>query len=77
MAAGKPILCDFNSKYNPIITWNAGISVASGDVREIAEKIDELSNNHNVNELGLNALRAVEEEYNFSKLTEKLASSFE
>lgn len=43
LAAGKPILCDFSSKYNPAIQYGAGIAVESGNVNEIAECIDNLS----------------------------------
>ena len=42
LAAGAPILCDFYSKYNPVISVGAGVSVDSGDCVEIARTIDAL-----------------------------------
>lgn len=44
LAAGKPVLCDFESKYNPIVDTNAGFVVDSGDEREIAQRISDISN---------------------------------
>lgn len=42
-AAGKPILCDFPCKYNPVVQKKAGISVDSGKIDEIAKVIERFS----------------------------------
>ena len=72
MAAGKPIICDFECKYNPVITHGAGIEIASGNEVEIAKEIERLCSDSNTRDMCSNALRAIREEYNFSHLTEKL-----
>lgn len=43
MAAGRPILCDFFSKENPIEKCGAGISVGSGQVEDIAKAVESFS----------------------------------
>lgn len=42
-AAGKPMLTDFECKYNPMVSEDAGIEVSSGDAEKIAEKIEEVA----------------------------------
>ena len=68
-AAGKPILCDFDSDYNPVIMHGAGVEVKSVEPREIAKKIVQIANMNEkeYSELCLNALRAAEH-YDFKVL---------
>lgn len=77
MAAGKPILCDFQCRYNPVVSENAGIAVESGDEEEISRAIDKLSSQIGNDELCSNALRAITQKYSFEKLTETLVSVVE
>jgi len=70
-AAGKPILCDFESKYNPVIMQNAGIEVNSLIPEEKAQAIDKISD-VDLEALGYNARKAAENIYNFDVLTSKL-----
>lgn len=74
-AAGKPILCDFNSKYNPVIQENAGITVECADPMCIAQAIDSFcSMDESVKqEYGENA-RASAVKYDFSVLTNYIDS---
>ncbi len=78
LAAGKPILCDFDSGYNPVIQNGAGVEVKSAEPREIAEEIVRLSNVEARQYLMLseNALKAAKK-YDFSVLTQKLADVIE
>lgn len=75
LAAGKPILCDFPSNYNPVIMGNAGISVDTANPKDIALKIEEF---YNMNSEKYNKYceAAVETagKYDFSILTNKLVS---
>lgn len=43
MASGVPVLCDFYASYNPVISCNAGVSVDSGKVEDIATAIDTMA----------------------------------
>ncbi|MBR6070957.1 MAG: glycosyltransferase family 4 protein [Ruminococcus sp.] len=73
MAAGRPILCDFSAKYNPVLKEGAGFSVESGDVDDIARKIDELSRQSAQELLGTAAAaRSAAKKYDFSVLTSEL-----
>lgn len=78
LAAGKPILFDFFSKYNPAIDGNAGVAVESGEEKDIAAKIDELSNMsvEELNKISINA-RTVASQYDFRVHTQKLISIIE
>ena len=71
LAAGKTILCDFYSKYNPVIRMKAGFSVDSGENLEIAKAIDEIVISERMNEYGLNDRKAAYI-YSFDNLTKKL-----
>ena len=74
LAAGRPILCDFPCPYNPVLQEHAGFSVESGEVGDIAAKIEEISAYpaDRLNELGRNARNGAEH-YDFKALTEKLS----
>ncbi len=78
LAAGKPILFDFDSKYNPAIEGNAGVAVKSGEESEIAASIDELSrkDKKELESICSNA-RSVASKYDFRVLTSKLISIIE
>ena len=78
LAAGKPVLFDFESRYNPAIQENAGIEVTSGKVEDIAAAIDEISqkNAAELEAIGRNA-RAAASKYDFKVLTDKLISVIE
>lgn len=78
LAAGKPVLFDFESRYNPAIQENAGIEVTSGKVEDIAAAIDEISqkNTAELEAIGRNA-RAAASKYDFKVLTDKLISIIE
>lgn len=73
LAAGKPILCDFPSNYNPVIMGKAGIAVDSAEPKDIARQIEEFINmdeeqyNHYCD-----SARKTAEEYDFKILTQKL-----
>lgn len=73
LAAGKPILCDFPSNYNPVIMGNAGVSVDSALPKEIARKIETFADmdTEQYNEY-CSAARKTSEEYDFKILTQKL-----
>ena len=75
LASGKPILCDFYAKYNPILSFEAGVSVDSGDVKDIANMIDEISTSSakKLAVYGQNARKGAQE-YDFNNLTKKLIS---
>ena len=72
-AAGKPILIDFISPYNPVIDNNAGIQPNSSKVEDIAEvivKFTELQDSEK-QQLALAARKAAQM-YDFEVLTKKL-----
>lgn len=73
LAAGKPIICDFYSKYNPVIQENAGLAIESGDIKEIAKVIEKMSNENSkyIKEMSNNARKAANK-YDFKNLTNKL-----
>lgn len=73
LAAGKPILCDFPCRYNPVLMGKAGISVESADKEEIAAQIENFAKMNpesyrNYSE----AARKTAAEYDFKYLTNKL-----
>lgn len=72
-AAGKPILCDFNSKYNPVVQYGAGVETKTATPEEIAESIMNFSkiNKELYLEYSKNALTAAND-YDFEILTKKL-----
>lgn len=71
-AAGKPIICDFNSKYNPVIINNAGIET-SDDAFNISKAIKSilLMSKNEYDVLCKNALEAANK-YDYDVLVEKL-----
>ena len=73
LASGKPILCDFYAKFNPIISLNAGVSVDTGDINDIAIAIDKLSYSEKQELLkyNYNARNGVKD-FDFFNLTKKL-----
>ena len=77
LASGRPILCDFYAKYNPVLSCRAGVAVDSGNIIDIAKMIDIMSSNHVVElaEYGKNARNGVKE-YDFKNLMQKLIDIF-
>ena len=73
LAAGKPILCDFAAKYNPVIEGGSGIAIESGDTEDIARQVDAFSmmNADELNEYKDGAKKAAQK-YDYKKLTEQL-----
>jgi glycosyltransferase involved in cell wall biosynthesis len=73
MAAGKPILCDFKCKYNPVVLLGAGVSVESADISEIAETIDKFCcmGDDEISMYSLKARKAAAD-FDFDVLTDKL-----
>ena len=73
LAAGKPILCDFESKYNPVIMMNAGIEVKDSSPKNVAESIKKISmmNENEYEEYCANA-RSAAQQYDFVNLTKEL-----
>lgn len=73
LAAGKPILCDFPCKYNPVLMGDAGVAVNSADPVDIANQIMKFKN---MTPVQINhyryAARKTAQEYDFSVLSEKL-----
>lgn len=69
-AAGKPILCDFECKYNPVIQEKAGRSIESGKINEIAKAIEKFScmDKKEYDQYCMRALNAAKD-YDFSVLT--------
>lgn len=78
LAAGKPILVDFKSKYNPVIDNGAGVETVNNTPVEIAKSIDAMCD---ISEYKLNEMRNSEKEtakkYDFSFLTGKLIDVIE
>lgn len=72
-AAGKPIVCDFDSNYNPAMQMQAGIEIKSGKPKEIARAIEILlcDNPELVKKMGQNAIKAAYC-YDYQFLTMKL-----
>ena len=78
LASGKPILCDFYAKFNPIITSNAGVSVDTGDINDIAIAIDKLSYSEKQELLKYNYnAKNGAKEFDFRNLTKKLVHAIE
>jgi len=76
MAAGKPILCDFPCKYNPVIMHSAGIAVESGKVSDIVETIERMESLREKESLAENALKAAKY-YDFINLAKHLMKVIE
>ena len=73
LAAGKPILCDFNSDFNPVIQNRAGVEVKTANPKDIASEIIRLSqiDKSEYIEMCDNALNT-SKQYDFELLTQKL-----
>ena len=76
MAAGRPILCDFPCRYNPVLKANAGVSVDSGSVDDTVCVIEDLASGRNLSEYARNARKAAEL-YDFESLSNKLIEIIE
>ena len=78
LAAGKPVLCDFKSSYNPVIMMNAGQEVIEPDPEKVAHIIEQFScmKKEKYEEYCKNALIGAKE-YDFSNLTKELCKIIE
>ena len=73
LAAGKPILFSFSSKYNPAVRCGAGVEPKSQAPREVAKEIDKISNlPEDIYQQYCTAAKKGAEEYDFQVLTRKL-----
>lgn len=72
-AAGRPILCDFISSYNPVIMSNAGVSIEDISAKSIAKTIEWFAKLvlEEYTAYCRNALSAAET-YSFERLTKEL-----
>ncbi|SCX02961.1 Glycosyltransferase involved in cell wall bisynthesis [Lachnospiraceae bacterium YSD2013] len=70
-AAGKPIFCDFECRYNPAIETNSGECANGGDATSKAGALDDMLQK-DLSQYGINARTAAEEKYNFDVLSERL-----
>lgn len=72
-AAGKPVLTDFCSKYDPVVIGGAGLASAEYSPQAIANTIDEACSlkQKEVEAFSKNA-RLLAEEHDFERLTDKL-----
>lgn len=79
LAAGKPILCDFTSRYNPVIRLHAGIEVTDPTGEKVAEMIQNIAkgNSCDYEELSRNARNAAEQTYNYKILSNQLIALIE
>lgn len=78
LAAGKPILCDFDAAHNPVIEQQAGIEVKDPTDEAVAQTICQIAENPAAYEpMGRNARAAAEDIYNFKILSKKLAGLIE
>ena len=76
LAAGKPIICDFWSRFNPVIMAGAGVAVESGDPVEIAKQIEKFASMTQIEiEKYSNAARVAAFEYDFKVLTKMLVTA--
>lgn len=72
-AAGKPILCDFFAKYNPVIIEDAGFEITTNNPQEIAKSIEDIADISEVEYFRKckNAINA-SRKYDYKALTEQL-----
>ena len=75
LAAGKPVLCDFVSSYNPAVRLDAAVDLKEVSDKEIARAVEFFAgvDRETYTKYCSNAL-AASEIYNFDKLTKKLLS---
>lgn len=73
LAAGKPIICDFYAKYNPVILSGAGEYYKSNDIHQIAHGIEQFSQmpHDKINKFCVAAEKA-SHYYDFRNLTREL-----
>lgn len=78
LAAGKPILVDFESRYNPVAQGKAGLVVGGSQIDEVARTMEEFFTmpRETYEEYCKNAVITAKQ-YDFAVLTEKLADIFE
>lgn len=72
-AAGKPILCDFISSYNPAVMMNAGVDIKDASSQSVAQAVNQFAalNRAKYEDYCENARNAAEA-YSFEKLTQEL-----
>ncbi len=76
-AAGQPIICDFDSQYNPVIIQHAGVEV-NGDSSHIANEIDIIASlDTSQNEMMSRNARNAAETYSVKNLTRKIINIVE
>lgn len=72
-AAGKPVLCDFASSYNPAIMMNAGVEVKDASCQSIAQAVEQLAaSDRKTYEAFCENARNAAEVYSFENLTKDL-----
>ena len=78
MAAGKPILCDFEAKYNPILMNNCGVCIFDSSQAKIARSIEKmmLMNVDKYKEYCYMARKSAQK-YDFRNLTKELVAILE
>lgn len=78
LAAGKPILCDFKSNYNPVILLNAGKEVEMPEPENVADIIEDFfrMEENEYNEYCHNALIGAKM-FDFENLTKELCKIIE
>jgi glycosyltransferase involved in cell wall biosynthesis len=74
MAAGRPIIIATNSRNNPVRDAGGGISIRANNIDEIANAMSTMAkaNLDDRSKWGANARRAVEQQYDYAKLAERL-----
>ena len=77
MAAGKPILCDFPSRNNPVIRWNAGLDLEDASPESIAKAVEEIAQmeSEKLEQYGKNARKAAEQVFDFEVIAVNLRSA--
>lgn len=78
LAAGKPILCDFKSNYNPVVLLNAGKEVENPKPENVASVIEEFfrMDKDEYNEYCYKALTGAKK-FDFNNLTKELCNIIE
>lgn len=75
LAAGKPIICDFPSNFNPIIMGGAGVSVESANPKDVAKQIESFADMVPVEyDRFCVAAKKAAKDYDFELLTQRLLS---
>ncbi len=78
LAAGKPIICDFHSDFNPVILGGAGIEISSSNPREVATEIEKFTEKSaQEKEKYCKAAIKAAREYDVRKLTSLIATTIE